>query len=163
VEHAYDDAKYGRPSERPILEVTIPSSVDPTLAPEGKYVMNMFVQFTPYELRDGSSWDDVKQGFADRCLDIFSEFAPNIKNAVEHMQVLSPTDLESRFGITGGNIFQGAMNANQLFSFRPVPGWSDHRTPVGGLYLCGAASHPGGGVMGACGLNAARAILMDRN
>ncbi len=163
IEHAYDDAKYGKPSERPILEVTIPSSVDGTVAPPGKHVMNLFVQFTPYELRNGSQWNDVKDAFADRCLDIFSEFAPNIKDLVEHRQVLSPVDLEQTYGLTGGNIFQGAMNANQLFSFRPVPGWADHRTPVRGLYLCGAAAHPGGGVMGACGMNAAKAILRDRN
>ncbi len=162
LERAYDDAKYGRPSERPILEITIPSSLDPTVAPPGKHVMNMFVQFTPYELSGGKCWDDVKEGFADRCIDLLVEFAPNMRTAIEHRQVLSPLDLERTYGLTGGNIFQGAMNLNQLFSLRPVAGWADHRTPVRGLYLCGAASHPGGGVMGACGRNAARAILADR-
>ena len=124
--------------------------------------MNMFVQFTPYELSGGRSWDENKESFADRCVDLLVEFAPNMRGAIEHRQVLSPLDLERRYGLTGGNIFQGAMNLNQLFSFRPVVGWSDHRTPVKGLYLCGAASHPGGGVMGACGRNAAQAILSDK-
>lgn len=162
LERAYDDAKYGRPSERPILELTLPSSLDPTLAPQGRHVMNMFVQYTPYHLADGQQWDDIKEGFADRCIDLLAEFAPNIHAAIEHRQVLSPVDLERTFGLTGGNIFQGAMNFNQLFSMRPIPGWADHRTPLAGLYLCGAASHPGGGVIGACGRNAARAILADR-
>ena len=162
LERAYDDAKYGRPSQRPILELTLPSSLDRTLAPDGRHVMNMFVQYTPYHLADGQRWDDIKESFADRCIDLLAEFAPNIRAAIEHRQVLSPVDLERTFGLTGGNIFQGAMNLNQLFSMRPIPGWADHRTPLAGLYLCGAASHPGGGVIGACGRNAARAILADR-
>ncbi len=162
LERAYDDARYGRPSDRPILEITIPSAVDPTVAPPGKYVMNMFVQYTPYELSGGKSWEVVKESFADRCIDLLVEFAPNIRNAIEHRQVLSPLDLEQVYGLTGGNIFQGAMNLNQLFSLRPVAGWADYRTPLPGLYLCGAAAHPGGGVMAACGRNAARAILSDK-
>lgn len=162
LERAYDDAKYGKPSERPILEITIPTSVDSTIAPAGKHIMNMFVQYTPYKLSGGRSWDDIKEGFADRCVDLLVEFAPNMRNAIEHRQVLSPLDLERTYGLTGGNIFQGSMNLNQLFSLRPVPGWSDHRTPVRGLYLCGAASHPGGGVLGACGRNAASAMLADK-
>ena len=124
--------------------------------------MNMFVQFTPYKLAGGGDWDRQKESFADRCIDLLVEFAPNIRGAIEHRQVLSPLDLERTFRLTGGNIFQGAMNLNQLFSLRPVAGWADHRTPVKGLYLCGAASHPGGGVMGACGRNAAQAVLDDR-
>ncbi len=162
LERAYDDAKYGRPSNQPILEITIPSSLDDTIAPAGKHVMNMFVQYTPYHLAGGKQWDDIKESFADRCVDLLVEFAPNMRRAIEHRQILSPVDLERTYGLTGGNIFQGAMNLNQLFSFRPVAGWSDHRTPLKGLYLCGAASHPGGGVIGACGRNAARAILADR-
>ena len=160
IERAYDDAKYGRPSEEPILEITMPSSVDSTLAPEGQHVMSMFVQFAPYELANGS-WDDVKESFADRCVEMLARYAPNVPDAILHRQILSPVDLEKTFGLTGGNIMQGAMNFNQLFMFRPVPGWADHRTPINGLYLCGAASHPGGGVMGACGKNAAEEILRD--
>lgn len=162
LERAYDDAKYGRPSTQPILEITLPSSLDATVAPSGKHVMNMFVQYTPYKLSAGKQWDDIKESFADRCIDLLVEFAPNMRGAIEHRQILSPVDLERTYGLTGGNIFQGAMNLNQLFSFRPIPGWADHRTPIKGLYLCGAASHPGGGVIGACGRNAARAILADR-
>lgn len=160
IERAYDDAKYGRPSEEPVLEMTLPTSVDSTIAPEGKHVMSMFVQFAPYRLADGC-WDDVKEGFADRCINLLARYAPNVPDAIIHRQVLSPLDLERTYGITGGNIMQGAMNFNQLLSFRPVPGWADHRTPVKGLYLCGAASHPGGGVMGTCGRNAAIEILRD--
>lgn len=160
LEKAYDDAKYGRPSEEPILEMTMPTSVDRTIAPEGKHILSIFVQYAPYQLRD-AHWDDIKDSFADRCIAKIGEYAPNVPGAVLHRQVLSPLDLERVYGLTGGNIMQGAMNFNQLFAMRPVPGWADHRTPVQGLYLCGAASHPGGGVMGACGKNAAVEILRD--
>ena len=160
IERAYDDAKYGRPSQEPVLEITMPSSVDSTLAPDGQHVMSMFVQFAPYTLADGS-WDDEKEAFADRCIEVLARYAPNVPGAILHRQVLSPLDLERTFGLTGGNIMQGSMNLNQLFCFRPVPGWADHRTPIRGLYLCGAASHPGGGVMGAAGMNAATEILRD--
>jgi phytoene dehydrogenase-like protein len=160
LERAYDDAKYGWPSTEPILELTMPTSVDKTIAPEGKHILSMFVQYAPYKLAEGS-WDDIKEDFGDRCIDILARYAPNVPDAIEHRQVLSPLDLERTFGLTGGNIMQGAMNFNQLFAFRPVPGWADHRSPINGLYLCGAASHPGGGVMGACGMNAATEILRD--
>lgn len=161
IERAFDDAKYGQPSKEPVLEITLPSSVDNTLAPEGQHVMNIFVQYAPYKLSGGQSWDDIKENFADRCIALVSRYAPNVPGAVLHRQILSPLDLERTFGLTGGNIMQGAMPLNQLFSFRPVAGWADHRTPIRGLYLCGAASHPGGGVLGACGRNAAEEILRD--
>jgi phytoene dehydrogenase-like protein len=161
MEHAYDDAKYGRPSQSPVLECTLPTSADTTIAPEGKHIMSMFTQYAPYKLREGN-WDDLKEKFADRCFEILEEYAPNIRRAVIHRQVLSPLDLERRFGLTGGNIFQGAMTLNQLFFLRPAPGYANYRTPIRGLYLCGAAAHPGGGVMGACGYNAQREILRDR-
>lgn len=160
IERAFDDAKYGRPSAEPVLELTMPTSVDRTIAPDGKHLLSMFVQFAPYQLA-GANWDEIKEPFADRCIDLLARYAPNVPAAIEHRQVLSPLDLERVYGLTGGNIMQGAMTPNQLFSFRPVPGWSDHRTPIAGLYLCGAASHPGGGVMGACGKNAATEILRD--
>ena len=121
----------------------------------------MFVQYAPYKLSEGKKWDDIKESFADRCIEVLAEYAPNVPNAIEHRQVLSPLDIERVYGLTGGNIMQGAMNFNQLFLMRPVPGWADHRCPINGLYLCGAASHPGGGVMGACGRNAALEILRD--
>ena len=161
LERAYADARAGRPSADPVLEVTLPTSVDTTIAPAGRHILSMFVQYAPYTLAGGAHWDDVKDGFADRCIERLAEYAPNVPDAIEHRQVLSPLDLERTFGLTGGNIMQGAMNLNQLFFMRPVPGWADHRTPVRGLYLCGAASHPGGGVMGACGRNAAGEILRD--
>ncbi len=160
IERAFDDAKYGRPSTEPILEMTIPSTVDPTVAPPGKHVASIFVQYAPYKLATGS-WDDHKEAFADRCIELLSRYAPNLPAAIEHRQILSPLDLERQFGLTGGNIMQGAMHLHQLFSFRPTMGWADHRTPVKGLYLVGAASHPGGGVMGACGRNGAVEILRD--
>ena len=122
--------------------------------------MSIFVQYAPYRLAEGN-WDDIKEDFGDRCIELLARYAPNVPGAVIHRQVLSPLDLERTFGLTGGNIFQGAMNLGQLFCLRPVVGWADHRTPIEGLYLCGAASHPGGGVLGACGRNAAREILRD--
>jgi phytoene dehydrogenase-like protein len=160
IEKAYDDAKYGRPSESPMLECTIPSTVDPTVAPPGKHLMSMFVQYAPTNLRD-ASWDDVKEKFADRCFEVLSEYAPNFQRSVIARQVLSPLDIERQFALTGGNIFQGAMTLGNLFFLRPAPGYANYRTPIKGLYLCGAAAHPGGGVMGACGYNAAREILKD--
>jgi phytoene dehydrogenase-like protein len=174
MERAYDDAKYGRPSQSPILECTIPSTVDDTVAPPGRHLMSMFVQYAPTTLQarawagaggapeQAPSWDQVKEPFADLCFDLLAEYAPNIRRAVIDRQVLSPLDIERRFGLTGGNIFQGAMTLGQLFFLRPVPGYAGYRTPIPGLYLCGAATHPGGGVMGACGYNAARVILRDR-
>jgi phytoene dehydrogenase-like protein len=161
IERAYDDAKYGRPSASPVLECTIPSVVDPSVAPPGRHLMSMFVQYAPYALREGT-WDDRRDAFADRCFDLLTEYAPNFKRAVIARQVLTPLDLERVFNLTGGNIFQGAMTPSQLFSFRPAPGYASYRMPIRGLYLCGAAAHPGGGVMGTPGLNAARAILGRR-
>jgi phytoene dehydrogenase-like protein len=158
IERAYDDAKYGRPSERPVLECTIPSVVDPSVAPPGQHLMSMFVQYAPYKLR-GATWDELREGFADRCFDLLNEYAPNFKRSVLARQVLTPLDLERTFNLTGGNIFQGAMTLNQLFFLRPVAGFANYRTPVRGLFLCGAAAHPGGGVIGAAGWNAAREIL----
>jgi phytoene dehydrogenase-like protein len=161
IERAFDDAKYGRPSARPVLECTIPSVVDPSVAPPGRHLMSMFVQYAPYDLREGS-WDEQREAYADRCFDLLDEYAPNFKRVVLARQVLTPLDLERVFNLTGGNIFQGAMTPGQLFAFRPVPGYAGYRTPIRGLYLCGAAAHPGGGVMGTPGLNAARAILGRR-
>jgi phytoene dehydrogenase-like protein len=161
LERAYDDAKYGWPSTEPILELTLPTSVDRTIAPVDKHLLSIFVQYAPYKLADGKSWDDIKEDFADRCIELLARYAPNVPGAIEHRQILSPLDLERTFGLTGGNIMQGAMHLNQLYALRPIAGWADHRCPLQGLYLCGAASHPGGGVMGACGKNAAEEILRD--
>jgi phytoene dehydrogenase-like protein len=159
IERAYEDARRGMPSQHPVIEMVIPSSVDATLAPAGHHVVNLFVQYAPYAPANGT-WDDaLRNAFADRCIADITRHAPNFAASVLHREVLAPPDLEHRFGLTGGNIFQGAMPLHQLFSFRPVPGWSDYASPVEGLFLCGAAAHPGGGVMGACGRNAAQAML----
>ena len=159
IERGYDDAKYGMPSRDPILECTMASAVDATVAPPGKHLMSMFIQYAPYKLKTGT-WDDAtKNKFADRCFEIMNQYAPNFKQSVIARQIVSPLDLEKTFGLTGGNIFQGAMNLNQLFLFRPVVGYANYRTPIRHLYLCGSAAHPGGGVMGIAGFNAAREML----
>jgi phytoene dehydrogenase-like protein len=160
IEAAFDDARRGEPSTEPVLECTLPSAVDPSLAPPGKHVMQLFVQYAPYRLRAGS-WDELKEPFADRCLALLERYAPGVTRSVIARQTLSPLDLERRFALTGGNIFQGAMTPGQLFFLRPLAGYADYRTPIPRLYLCGAATHPGGGIMGACGYNAAREILRD--
>ncbi len=159
IERGYDDAKYGRASAEPVVECTIPSSVDPTVAPPGRHVMSMFCQYAPYRLAAGP-WDEsAKNAFADRCFAMVERYAPGFTASVIDRQVLTPVDIEATFGLTGGNIFQGAMSLNKLFMFRPAPGWARYRTPIRHLYLCGAAAHPGGGVMGAPGWNAAREML----
>jgi len=161
IERAWDDAKYGRPSERPLLELTVPTMYDPSLAPPGRHIMGIFLQYAPYTLRDGT-WDELREPFGDRVISLIEEYAPNIRRIVEHRQVLTPLDLERRFGITGGNIFHGEMSLDQMFVMRPVAGWARYRTPVEGLYLCGSGAHPGGGVMGAPGYNCAREMLKAR-
>ncbi|WP_242345441.1 phytoene desaturase family protein [Anaeromyxobacter terrae] len=161
LERAFDDARAGIPSRAPVLECTLPSVVDDSVAPAGRHLMSMFVQYAPYRLAQGS-WEVERERFADRCFEALEEYAPGFTASVVAREVLAPPDLERRFGLTGGNIFQGAMTLPQLFSMRPMPGFADYRTPVANLYLCGAATHPGGGVMGACGYNAAREMLRDR-
>ncbi len=161
IERGYDDAKYGRASAHPIVECTIPSAVDPTVAPPGRHLMSMFCQYAPYRRTGG--WDDAaKNAFADSCFEVVEEYAPGFTATVLDRQVLTPVDIEATFGLTGGNIFQGAMSLNKLFMFRPAPGYANYRTPVKRLFLCGSAAHPGGGVMGAPGMNAAREMLKAR-
>ena len=130
------------------------------MAPPGKHVMSCFVQYAPYHLRDGN-WDDLREDFGDTVIDTLAEHAPNIRDLILHRQVLTPLDLERTFGLSEGNIFQGELTMEQLFFLRPAPGWANYRTPIRGLYMCGSAAHPGGGIMGAPGLNAARKILSD--
>ena len=161
VERAWDDAKYGRASQRPLLELTIPTMYDPSLAPPGKHIMGIFLQYAPYTLREGT-WDELREPFGDRVISLIEEYAPNIRQLIEHRQVLSPLDLERRFGITGGNIFHGEMSLDQMFLMRPMAGWARYRTPISNLYLCGSGAHPGGGVMGAPGFNCAREMLKHR-
>ena len=162
LERAVDDAKYGRISEHPYLEVVFPTVHEREgLAPPGKHVMLGFSQYGPYRLRDGS-WDDGgREEYARRALGALAEFSPNLLDAIERIEVLAPPDLEERLGLLGGNIMQGELTPDQMFVFRPIPGYADYRTPIAGYYLCGAGTHPGGGVMGVCGRNAARVILRD--
>ena len=160
IERAYDDAKYGDFSRHPYIDVMVPSAIDPTLAPPGKHILSMFVQYAPYHRRSG--WDDdAREALGDTVIETLAQFAPNVPKATLHRQVLTPLDLEREIGLTGGNIFQGELTPNQLFFLRPVPGYARYRTPIRNLYLCGSGAHPGGGVMGAPGYNAAREILKD--
>ena len=162
MERAYDDAKYGRYSRRPYIDIVIPTLTDPSVAPPGKHVMSCFVQYAPYNLKEGT-WDEKREEFGDTVIDTIAEHAPNIKDIILHRQVLTPLDLEREFGLSEGNIFQGELTLEQLFFLRPAPGWAQYRSPIKNLYMCGSATHPGGGIMGASGRNAAMMILKDKN
>jgi phytoene dehydrogenase-like protein len=161
MERAYDDAKYGNFSRRPYIDMVIPSLTDPSVAPSGKHVMSCFVQYAPYKLAQGT-WDDAKrEAFGDNVIDTISEHIPNIKKIIVGRQVLTPLDLEREFGLTQGNIFQGELSLEQLFFLRPVPGWAYYKTPIENLYMCGSATHPGGGIMAAPGRIASTVILKE--
>jgi phytoene dehydrogenase-like protein len=160
MERAYDDAKYGHYSRRPYIDMVIPSLTDPSVAPPGKHVLSCFVQYAPYKLAEGT-WDDQREAFGDNVIDTISEYAPNIKDIIVGRQILTPLDLEREFGLTQGNIFQGELSLEQLFFLRPVAGWAYYRTPVDNLYMCGSATHPGGGIMGANGRIASQVILKE--
>jgi len=160
LEQSYAAACRGELPERPMIELTLPSALDATLAPAGRHVASLFVQHVPWSPAQGG-WEAWRERFADRVLGLVDEVAPGFSASVLHRELLAPPDLERIFGLGGGNIFHGAMTPDRLFSLRPLPGWSRYRTPIGGLYLCGAGTHPGGGVMGACGRNAAREVLLD--
>jgi phytoene dehydrogenase-like protein len=160
LERAYDDAKYGRFSRRPYVDVVIPTLVDPSMAPPGKHVMSCFVQYAPYHLADGATWDhDMREAFGDTVIDTLAAFAPNLPSRILHRQVLTPLDIEQMMGLTEGNIFQGELSLEQLFWARPIPGYARFQTPVRGLWLCGSSAHPGGGIMGASGRLAALEVL----
>jgi phytoene dehydrogenase-like protein len=160
LERAYDDAKYGRFSRHPYVDCILPSMIDPGMAPPGKHVMSCFVQYAPYSLEGG--WDDAKrEAFGDAVIDALSAYAPNLKSRILHRQVLTPKDIEDKTGLTEGNIFQGELALHQLFFLRPVPQWSNYRTPIHNFYQCGSGTHPGGGIMGASGRLAAMEILKD--
>ena len=161
MERAYDDAKYGRYSRRPYVDIVIPTLTDPSVAPPGKHVMSCFVQYAPYNLKEGT-WDEKREEFGDTVIDTIAEHAPNIKDIILHRQVLTPLDLEREFGLSEGNIFQGELTLEQLFFLRPAPGLAQNRSPIANLYMCGSATHPGGGIMGASGRNAALMILKGK-
>ncbi len=160
MERAYDDAKYGRYSRKPYIDMVIPSLTDPSVAPPGKHVLSCFVQYAPYKLAQGN-WDDQREAFGDNVINTIAEYAPNIKDIIVGRQVLTPLDLEREFGLTQGNIFQGELSLEQLFFLRPVAGWAYYRTPIHNLYMCGSATHPGGGIMGANGRIASQVILKE--
>ena len=160
MERAYDDAKYGRFSRRPYIDMVIPSLTDPSVAPPGKHVMSCFVQYAPYNLKEGT-WDEKRDEFGDTVINTIAEHAPNIKELILDRQILTPLDLERDFGLSEGNIFQGELTLEQLFFLRPAPGWAQYRTPIKSLYMCGSATHPGGGIMGAPGRNAALQMIKD--
>jgi phytoene dehydrogenase-like protein len=162
MERAYDQAKYGEFSRRPYMDMVIPTLTDPSVAPPGKHILSCFVQYAPYKLASGT-WDDQREAFGDTVIDTIAEYAPNIRDIILHRQVLTPLDIERDFGLTEGNIFQGELTLEQLFFARPVPGWSQYRTPVPNLWMCGSATHPGGGIMGAPARNCALRILGQKS
>lgn len=162
MERAFEDAKRGMPSAEPVVEITLPSVVDSTVAPEGKHLMSMFIQYAPYERKDGRGWNtETRNEFAESVFKVVEQYAPGFRSKIDDFQVLSPKDLEEVFGLTGGNIFHGEMTLDQLFFMRPVPKYADFRTPIKNLYLCGSGCHPGGGVMGSPGYISASIVKND--
>jgi phytoene dehydrogenase-like protein len=160
LERAFDAAKYGDYSPSPYMDITIPTLTDPQLAPEGRHVMSVYVQFAPYELKEGD-WASRREEFGDAVVKTLSEYAPGLEDLILHRQVITPFDLEETYALTGGHTLHGEMSFDQFFTFRPVIGFAQYRSPIKGLYLCGAGAHPGGGVTGASGANASREILKD--
>ena len=158
MERAYDQAKYGEFSRRPYIDIVVPTLTDPSLAPPGKHIMSCFVQYAPYKLSDGN-WDERRDAFGDTVVDTIAQYAPNLKRIIIGRQVMTPLDIERTVGLSEGNIFQGELSLEQLFFLRPVAGWAHYHTPVQRLYMCGSATHPGGGIMGAPGRLAALEIL----
>lgn len=163
LERAYDDAKYGAFSRKPFMDIVIPSLTDSTVAPPGKHVMSIFVQYAPYNLKEGAAdWPNQREAFGDAVIDTLAEYIPNLKSLILHRQVLSPWDLEQVYGLTEGNIFHGELSLEQLAFLRPMAGWSRYKTPVEQLWMCASGTHPGGGIMGAPGALCARTMLNER-
>jgi phytoene dehydrogenase-like protein len=160
LERAFDAAKYGDYSPAPYMEITIPSLADPALAPAGAHSMSVYVQYAPYTLKNGD-WNSRREEFADTVVTAISDYAPNLKDLIVARQIITPLDLEETYGLSGGHIHHGEQSLDQFFTFRPIIGWAQYRTPIKGLYLCGAGTHPGGGVTGGPGANAAREIIRD--
>ena len=158
LERAFDASKYGEFSKAPWLDVTIPTILDPSLAPDGKHVLSAYVQFAPFNLREGN-WDQKRKALGDIVIKTLATYAPNLPGLVEHSQVITPKDLESIYGFTGGHIFHGELALDQLFTMRPVLDWARYKTPIRGLFLCGSGTHPGNGLTGASGANAAHEII----
>jgi phytoene dehydrogenase-like protein len=161
VERAYDDWKAGRWSQKPYVDMLLPSLIDPTVAPDGQHYMSVFVQYAPYKLAEGEWNSQRREAFGSTVIDAIAAHSPGFKDKILHAEIRTPWDIENEVGLTEGNIFQGELTMDQLLFNRPIPGYAQYRTPVKGLYLCGSSTHPGGGVMGAPGANAARTILGD--
>jgi phytoene dehydrogenase-like protein len=161
VERAYDDWKEGRWSRAPYVDMLIPTQIDPTMAPDGKHYMSVFVQYCPYRLADGEWTPEKRQAFGNTVIEAIARHSPDFKDLIRHAEIRTPRDIENEVGLTEGNIFQGELTFDQLLFNRPLPGYAQYRTPLRGMYLCGSSTHPGGGVMGAPGANAARAVLRD--
>ena len=160
LERAYDDAKYGNFSRRPYINIVIPSIMDPSVAPPGKHIISMFVQYAPYHIKEGpENWPQKREAFGDAVVDTLAEYCPGLEESILFRQVITPWDLEQEYGLTEGNIFQGELSLEQLLFQRPAAGWSRYRTPVRRLWMCGSGTHPGGGIMGAPGQLAASTIL----
>jgi phytoene dehydrogenase-like protein len=157
IERAYDASKYGEFSPEPYLEITIPTVADPLLAPAGKHVMSIYVQYAPYQLRSGT-WQTCKGLLGDSVLKTLAPYAPGLKERILHQQVITPADIETTYGTTGGHIFHGELTLDQFFTMRPLLGWSRYQCPVEGLYMCGSGTHPGSGLNGVSGANAAREV-----
>lgn len=160
MERAFDDSKYGALSQQPFMEITIPTLLDPALAPDGQHVMSVHVQYAPYNLREGG-WDDRRAELGDRVIAALVPHCPDLEGAVVHGEAITPLDLETDFALTGGHMLHGDETLDQLFTMRPLLGYARYRSPVRGLFMCGSGTHPGGGITGACGANAARAILAE--
>jgi phytoene dehydrogenase-like protein len=161
VERAYDDWKAGRWSQKPYVDMLLPSLIDPSMAPEGKHYMSVFVQYAPYKLADGEWTPEKRTAFGNTVIDAIATHSPDFKQKILHAEIRTPWDIENEVGLTEGNIFQGELTMDQLMFNRPIPGYAQYRSPIKGLYMCGSSTHPGGGVMGAPGANAAREILRD--
>jgi phytoene dehydrogenase-like protein len=161
IQRAFEDARQGRGSEKPYCDGVIASTLDPTIAPDGMHIFSMFAQWVPESWHAEPHREEV-EAFADRLIDGYTELAPNLKASIVHRQVISPYDMEHEYGLIGGNIFHGELTLNQLFHMRPAAGYANYRTPLRNLYQCGSGTHPGGGVTGLPGRNAAREILRDR-
>jgi len=160
LERAFDESKYGNFSRQPYLEITFPSLTDPSLAPAGKHVMSIYVQYAPYKLK-GGDWESQRVALGDAVVKTLTQYAPNLPELILRHQIITPQDLEDTYGLTGGHIFHGELALDQFFTMRPLLDWARYRTPIGNLYLCGSGTHPGAGLTGGSGANAAREILKD--
>jgi phytoene dehydrogenase-like protein len=160
MERAFDESKYGGFSRQPWMEVAIPSLTDPSLAPQGKHVMSIYMQYAPFQLK-GTDWDTQRDALGNTVVQTLAQYAPDLPDLVENGQIITPKDLEDTYGLTAGQIFHGELALDQFFTMRPLLDWARYRTPIANLYLCGSGTHPGAGLTGGSGANAAREILKD--